>query len=54
MPSQGKFNQLATDVEEALALAHEHISTYGLMIEEGTEFGRRGLTPVPRNGLGPV
>lgn len=33
-------------LKEALALAPEHISTYSLMIEEGTEFGRRGLTPV--------
>lgn len=32
-------------LKEALALLPEHISTYSLMIEEGTEFARRGLMP---------
>ncbi|NLG86037.1 MAG: radical SAM family heme chaperone HemW [Firmicutes bacterium] len=34
-------------LQEALALAPEHISTYSLMIEEGTEFARRALEPCP-------
>lgn len=32
-------------LKEVLALDPEHVSTYGLMIEEGTEFARRGLSP---------
>ena len=32
-------------LSEALALAPDHVSTYSLMIEEGTEFARRGITP---------
>jgi oxygen-independent coproporphyrinogen III oxidase len=40
----------ATDLEEVVALRPEHVSLYGLIVEEKTEFGRRhaaGRLPLP-------
>jgi oxygen-independent coproporphyrinogen-3 oxidase len=49
LPDQ-TIEEWAADLEEAIALRPEHISLYGLIIEEKTEFGRRhalGLLPLP-------
>jgi oxygen-independent coproporphyrinogen-3 oxidase len=49
LPNQ-TIGEWAADLEEAAALHPEHISLYGLIIEEKTEFGRRhaaGRLPLP-------
>jgi oxygen-independent coproporphyrinogen-3 oxidase len=49
LPDQ-TIEEWCSDLDEAIALRPEHISLYGLIIEEKTEFGRRhaqGLLPLP-------
>jgi oxygen-independent coproporphyrinogen-3 oxidase len=49
LPDQ-TLTEWATDLDETLALHPEHVSLYGLIIEEKTEFGRRhaaGRLPLP-------
>ena len=40
-PANQTTVEWAADLEEAAALRPEHVSLYGLIVEEKTEFGRR-------------
>ncbi|MGI6129306.1 MAG: radical SAM family heme chaperone HemW [bacterium] len=44
IPGQG-LDVWRQTLQEAISLAPDHISAYSLMIEEGTEFAKRGLKP---------